>query len=118
MTAPRPPSRSPAINPPPVPPPVSDAMARAHRRYWRFNVTLIIVLMTIGFSVSFIVPLAARSLSEVRFFGFSLPFYMGAQGAILIYLALIAVYIVSMQIADRALQRAFEADATARKTSR
>ncbi|HVE06745.1 MAG TPA: DUF4212 domain-containing protein [Paraburkholderia sp.] len=115
MAAPHTSSRSTALNPPPEPPPVSDAMARAHRRYWRFNIALIVLLMTIGFAVSFIVPLAARGLSGVRLFGFSLPFYMGAQGAILIYLMLIAVYIVSMQIADRALQRAFEADAVARR---
>jgi putative solute:sodium symporter small subunit len=115
MAAPHPSSRSNALNPPPEPPPVSDAMARAHRRYWRFNLALIGILMTVGCAVSFLVPLAARGLSGVRFFGFSLPFYMGAQGAILIYLMLIAVYIVSMQIADRALQRAFEADAAARR---
>jgi uncharacterized membrane protein len=45
--------------------------------------------------------------------GFSLPFYFGAQGAILIYLALIVVYIVLMQGADRRLQRAFDADSDA-----
>ncbi|CAB3753086.1 hypothetical protein LMG29739_01665 [Paraburkholderia solisilvae] len=93
-------------------------MARAHQRYWRFNLMLIAALMLIGFGVSFIVPAASRGLSTVRLFGFSLPFYVGAQGAILVYLALIVVYIVSMQYADRALQRAFDADAVARQTSR
>ena len=106
------------INPPPEPPPVSEAMALAHRRYWRFNLILIATLMVIGFVVSFIVPAASRGLAGIRLFGFSLPFYVGAQGAILVYLALIVVYIVSMQFADRALQRAFEADAAARQTNR
>jgi putative solute:sodium symporter small subunit len=86
-------------------------MARAHRRYWRFNLLSIGVLMALGFLVSFVVPLAAPALSKVRFAGFSLPFYVGAQGAILIYVALIVVYIVLMQRADRTLQRAFDADA-------
>lgn len=86
-------------------------MALAHRRYWRFNVALISVLMLIGFCVSFVVPLFARPLSAVRFAGFRLPFYLGAQGAILIYLALIAVYIALMHGADRALRRAAAADA-------
>ena len=54
-----------------------------------------------------------QHLARVRFAGFSLPFYFGAQGAILIYLALIVVYILSMQRADRRLQRAFDADAKA-----
>jgi putative solute:sodium symporter small subunit len=113
MAAPHHPSQR-TINPPPEPPPVSDAMARAHRRYWRFNLVLIAVLMAIGFVVSFVMPLASRNLSVVRFAGFRLPFYMGAQGAILIYLALIVVYIALMQRADRVLQDAFEADAAER----
>ena len=92
---------------------VSAAMARAHRKYWRFNLTLIAALMTLGFIVSFVLPLMAPALAHVRVGGFSLPFYFGAQGAILIYLALIVVYIVLMQGADRRLQRAFDADSEA-----
>jgi putative solute:sodium symporter small subunit len=98
------------LNPAPEPPPVSAAMARAHRKYWRFNLALIAALMTIGFFVSFVVPLLAPALAQVRVGGFRLPFYFGAQGAILVYLALIVVYIALMQRADRQLQRAFEAD--------
>jgi putative solute:sodium symporter small subunit len=110
-------STQPALNPLPEPPPVSDAMARAHQRYWRFNLVCIAVLMALGFLVSFVVPLAAPALSGLRFAGFSLPFYVGAQGAILVYVALIVAYIVLMQRADRTLQRAFEADANAAATS-
>ncbi|KFX60867.1 DUF4212 domain-containing protein, partial [Paraburkholderia fungorum] len=100
------------INPVPEPPAVSAAMARAHQKYWRFNLALIAALMTVGFVVSFVLPLVAPALDQVRFFGFRLPFYFGAQGAILIYVALIVVYIVLMQRADRRLQRAFDADAS------
>ncbi|RKE36851.1 putative solute:sodium symporter small subunit [Paraburkholderia sp. BL23I1N1] len=99
------------LNPAPEPPAVSAAMARAHQKYWRFNLTLIATLMTVGFLVSFVLPLVAPALGQVRFIGFRLPFYFGAQGAILIYVALIVVYIVLMQRADRRLQRAFDADA-------
>lgn len=87
-------------------------MARAHQKYWRFNVALIATLMTVGFIVSFVLPLMAPALAQVRVGGFRLPFYLGAQGAILIYLALIVVYIVLMQGADRRLQRALVADAS------
>ncbi len=100
------------LNPAPEPPAVSAAMARAHRTYWRFNLALIAALMALGFVVSFVLPLMAPALAHVRFGGFSLPFYFGAQGAILIYVALIVVYIVLMQLADRRLQRAFDADAS------
>lgn len=100
------------INPVPEPPAVSAAMARAHQKYWRFNLALIAALMSVGFVVSFVLPLVAPALDQVRFIGFRLPFYFGAQGAILIYVALIVVYIVLMQRADRRLQRAFDADAS------
>jgi putative solute:sodium symporter small subunit len=92
--------------PSPAPPPVSAALARAHRTYWRFNLALIAVLMTVGFVVSFGVPLFAERLQAVRIAGFPLPFYFGAQGAILVYLALIVVYIVLMQLADARLLHA------------
>jgi putative solute:sodium symporter small subunit len=93
-----------------APPPVSTALAHAHRIYWRVNVALIGVLMAIGFVVSFVVPLYAQQLSHVRIAGFPLPFYFGAQGAILVYVALIVVYIVLMQIADARLLRAVRAE--------
>jgi putative solute:sodium symporter small subunit len=105
------------LNPAPEPPAVSAAMARAHQKYWRFNLALIATLMTVGFVVSFVLPLVAPALDQVRFGGFRLPFYFGAQGAILIYVALIVVYIVLMQRADRRLQRAFDADASATSDS-
>lgn len=75
---------------------------------------LIATLMTLGFTVSFVLPLMAPTFARVRVGGFSLPFYFGAQGAILLYVALIVVYIVLMQGADRRLQRAFDADVEAR----
>ncbi|TAM02034.1 MAG: DUF4212 domain-containing protein [Paraburkholderia sp.] len=105
------------INPVPEPPSVSEAMALAHRRYWRFNLTAIAALMTVGFLVSFVVPLYARELDNVHFAGFSLPFFLGAQGAIIMYVLLIGVYIVLMQYADSVLQAAREADQAIREAS-
>jgi putative solute:sodium symporter small subunit len=81
-------------------------MAHAHRAYWRFNVALIAVLMALGFAVSFGLPLMAARLAGLRFAGFPLPFYFGAQGAIIVYVVLIVVYIVLMQFADARLLRA------------
>ncbi|KVR01729.1 DUF4212 domain-containing protein [Burkholderia ubonensis] len=99
------PSRPAPVAPPPVPVP----LARAHARYWRFNVALIAVLMATGFAVSFVVPFFAPALAGVHFAGFSLPFYVGAQGAILVYLVLIVIYIGLMQRADRILRRTYDA---------
>jgi putative solute:sodium symporter small subunit len=94
---------------PPEPPPVTEAMARAHQLYWRTNLALISVLMLIGLVVSFGIPVMATRLASLRFAGFPLPFYFGAQGAILVYVVLIVVYIVLMQFADARLQRALAA---------
>jgi putative solute:sodium symporter small subunit len=99
-----PPSTNPA-----EPPPVTAEMARAFQVYWRTNLALILVLMLIGFVVSFGIPLFATRLANVRFAGFPLPFYFGAQGAIFVYVALIVVYIVLMQLADARLQRTLAA---------
>jgi putative solute:sodium symporter small subunit len=104
MTTPR----SPSNRSLPAPPPVTLAMASAHRAYWRFNLWLIGLLMLIGFSVSFGLPLLSMRLAAVRFAGFPLPFYFGAQGAIVVYVVLTLVYIVLMQFADARLQRALE----------
>jgi len=95
----------PLASSPAEPPPVTEAMAHAHRLYWRTNLVVISVLMLIGFAVSFGIPLMATQLAHLRFAGFPLPFYFGAQGAILVYVALIVVYIVLMQFADARLQR-------------
>ncbi|HZZ13373.1 MAG TPA: DUF4212 domain-containing protein [Paraburkholderia sp.] len=111
MAAPHPTSHA-TLSPAPEPPAVSAAMAHAHQKYWRFNLALIAALMALGFIVSFVLPLMAPALTALRIGGFRLPFYFGAQGAILVYVALIVIYIVLMQRADRRLQRAFDADAT------
>ncbi|WJF91383.1 DUF4212 domain-containing protein [Paraburkholderia bonniea] len=84
-------------------------MAQAYQRYWRFNLALIAVLLTIGGGVSFAIPFAAGTLNAFHLAGFRLPFYFGAQGAILIYLALIVVYIVLIQRAGRNLRQATDA---------
>ncbi|WP_447639727.1 DUF4212 domain-containing protein [Pandoraea norimbergensis] len=48
--------------------------------------------MTIGFVVTFVPQFWAREWMSVRFAGWPLPFYMGAQGSILIDIGLIVIY--------------------------
>ena len=117
MKPPGSPSPTP-LNPLPEPPAVSPAMVLAQRRYWRFNLCLIAVLMLAGCAVSFGIPLWSPGLSNVRFQGWRLPFYFGAQGAILIYLLLVGCYICLMQRADRRLQMALDAERAAQGDNR
>jgi putative solute:sodium symporter small subunit len=69
------------------------------RRYWRKNVGLIGVLLAIGFVVTFLVAYFARELN-FTFFGWPFSFWVGAQGALIVYLVLIAFYAKTMNRLD------------------
>jgi putative solute:sodium symporter small subunit len=80
------------------------ASAQAQRRYWHFNLSVIAVLLVLGGAISFVAPLYAPELAALHWRGWSLPYYLGAQGATLSYVLLIMVYIVLMQWAERRLK--------------
>ena len=65
--------------------------AQRQREYWRKNLRLTAVLMVIGFVVTFVVAFFARELN-FNFFGWPFSFWMAAQGALLVYLALVWFY--------------------------
>ena len=71
-----------------------------HREYWRRNLLITLVLMAIWFVVTFVVGYAARDLS-FSFFGWPFSFWMGAQGALIVYVALIWYYARYMNRLDR-----------------
>lgn len=71
-----------------------------HREYWRRNLTITVVLMAIWFVVTFVVGYAARDLS-FSFFGWPFSFWMGAQGSLIVYVALIWYYARTMNRLDR-----------------
>ena len=62
-----------------------------HRQYWRKNRIVIAVLLGIWFAVTFGVSYFARSLN-FTFFGWPFSFWMGAQGALGVYVAIIGFY--------------------------
>jgi putative solute:sodium symporter small subunit len=62
-----------------------------HRRYWRKNLIAIALLLALGFAVTFGVPFFARALS-FGFLGWPFSFWMGAQGALLVYCLIVGVY--------------------------
>jgi putative solute:sodium symporter small subunit len=59
-----------------------------HRRYWRKNLNITAILLVIWFVVTFVVSYYARELS-FNFFGWPFSFWMGAQGSLAIYVAII-----------------------------
>ncbi|MQM33883.1 DUF4212 domain-containing protein [Accumulibacter sp.] len=76
-------------------------LERKHRDYWRRNLKLTALLLATWFVVSFVVSFFARELAEITIIGFPLGFYMGAQGAPLIYLVIIGWYARYMNRLDR-----------------
>lgn len=75
------------------------------KEFWRKNVSLIGVLLTIWFVVSFgIVILFGDVLSNVKFFGTTLSFWFGQQGSILTFIGLILVYAVKMDKISQELE--------------
>jgi len=72
-----------------------------HRQYWHKNLRLTALLLVIWFIATFVVSWFARELQSVTVLGFPLPFYMGAQGALLIYVILVGYYAYRMGKLDR-----------------
>jgi len=78
-------------------------MKNDYKIYWKKNVRLLIILLSIWFTVSFILGIIfSKELDKITFFGFKLGFWISQQGAILVYIAIIAVYVKQMQKLDRA----------------
>lgn len=69
--------------------------------YWRKNLRVTAWLLAVWFAVTFVVTFFARELS-FTFFGWPFGFWMAAQGALLIYLALIGIYAGIMTRLDQA----------------
>jgi putative solute:sodium symporter small subunit len=71
-----------------------------HREYWRRNLKLTSLLLAIWFVATFVVSWFARELNEIVIIG-PLGFYMGAQGALIIYVAIIWFYARRMNQMDK-----------------
>lgn len=80
---------------------MEKAMPAARDAYWRRTKRLTLQLMLVWGGVTFGVIFFARELSTMTLFGWPVSFYMAAQGAILIYLALVAAYAWCMRRLDR-----------------
>lgn len=66
-------------------------LTEKHRDYWRKNVTVTAILLAIWAIVTYVVGYYARELS-FSFFGWPFAFWMGGQGALVIYVIIIGFY--------------------------
>ncbi|HJL80327.1 MAG: DUF4212 domain-containing protein [Gammaproteobacteria bacterium] len=70
-------------------------------RYWKKNIQIVSILLLIWFLASFGFGIIfANNLDEISFFGFKLGFWFAQQGSILIFVAIIFVYIGLMKNLD------------------
>lgn len=77
----------------------SKAAARA---YWRANIRLLLILLSIWFLVSYGAGiLFVEQLNQVRLGGFKLGFWFAQQGSIYTFLLLIVFYVYKMNKLDR-----------------
>jgi putative solute:sodium symporter small subunit len=67
-------------------------LTEKHKEYWNRNLKITGLLLAIWFVVTFVFSFYARELNEITFIGFPLGFYFGAQGALIIYVAIIWFY--------------------------
>ena len=63
-----------------------------HREYWRRNLRVTAALLAVWFVVTFVAAYYARELASFSFFGWPFSFWMGAQGALIVYVAIIWFY--------------------------
>ncbi len=62
-----------------------------HQNYWRKNLRITSILLAIWFVVTFVVAFFARDLN-FNFFGWPFSFWVGAQGALVVYVCIIGFY--------------------------
>ena len=71
------------------------------RHYWRKSLSITAWLMLVWFVVTFGVAFFARDLS-FSFFGWPFSFWVGAQGALGVYVLIVGVYAYLMNRLDEA----------------
>ena len=79
-------------------PPVTE---ERRKEYWRRTLRITAILLSIWFVVTYVVIWFAVPLNQFTFLGFPFAFYMGAQGALIVYVALIVFYAWYMNRLDR-----------------
>jgi putative solute:sodium symporter small subunit len=73
----------------------------ADTKHWRATRRLTAILLLAWLLTGFLAVFFARELAGLTIFGWPLSFYLAAQGASLVYLALIGIYAWRMRRLDR-----------------
>jgi putative solute:sodium symporter small subunit len=77
------------------------SLSAARATHWQRTRRLTAVLLALWLATTFGSVFFARELAGLSLFGWPLPFYLAAQGAALIYLAILAGYALAMRRFDQ-----------------
>ena len=69
--------------------------------YWNYNKKLTAITLAIWFVVTYVCAFFAPQLNSIVILGFPLGYYMGAQGSLIVFVALIFNYAFRMNKADK-----------------
>lgn len=89
-------------------PPGRADIIRARRRHWRRSQRLTGLLLLLWLATWFVPAFFARELAHITLFGWPLSFYLAAQGATLVFLAIIGVHAWRMRRLDDDFRRELE----------
>lgn len=85
----------------PPPPQVDDEHEEWQEAYWRRNLRLMVILLAIWFTVSFVFGiLLVEQLNKIEIASFPLGFWFAQQGSIYTFVILIGVYALRMDALD------------------
>ena len=75
-------------------------LTESHKQYWQKNLRMTAFLLAIWFVVTYVVGYEAREWN-FNFFGWPFSFWVGAQGALIVYVLIIAYYAHYMNNLDK-----------------
>lgn len=84
----------------------SERLHQLRAQYWRQTRNLTHALLLLWASIVFGAVYFARELSGMTLFGWPLSFYLAAQGALLVFLAIIGGYAWRMRVLDKRFREA------------
>lgn len=80
----------------------NSSEGRSDGAYWRANINLMLVLLAVWFSVSFLAGIVfVDYLDQFRLFGYKLGFWFSQQGSIYFFVLLIFIYAWRMNVLDK-----------------
>lgn len=81
---------------------MTDNNSDIRKAYWRANLKLMVVLLIIWFSISYLAGIVfVEQLNTIRLGGYKLGFWFAQQGAMYGFVALVFFYSHRMSVLDR-----------------